>query len=455
MFLGDQGRDAIVVKRIVTLQHFPAIGPPSSVGQLYLGPFFYYLISPFLLIFKFDPVGLAYAVALFSSVGIILSYLVIKSILNRKIAFNFLIFLAFSFTNIEFSRFSWNPNLLPFFSFLTLYFFYKFLDSKKILYSILLGILLSFSVQLHHLSFLLFLPISFFSLLQLFRKESRFGYIKKLFPAIISFFITSSPLLIFDIKHGFLNSRNFIKLFTSPDFVTNTSYLSRLLETVHGLFMHVFKITFNPVFAGLLFLFFLLSYLTFNNKSKSHLFLKIHYSNIIFFVFAFALLNTPRLPHYFGLIYYSFFAIAAYVSNILSKRSPLLNVSVGLFLIIYLFLNGKNYYFLTSYGSYQIRSAKNIAQSISRHISASPFQIVSLPPTQTDGHIRYFIELAGHTPLPQDSSVQPSELFVLCFLSKCKIPGDPQWQIAAFSQAKVDTIWTINDITIYKVVHAK
>ena len=50
-FLGDQGRDAIIIKRILTLEHFPAIGAPSSVGQVYLGPFYYYLMAPFLLLF--------------------------------------------------------------------------------------------------------------------------------------------------------------------------------------------------------------------------------------------------------------------------------------------------------------------------------------------------------------------------------------------------------------------
>jgi len=41
MFLSDQGRDAIVIKRIVTGEHFPAIGAPTSIGQVYLGPFYY------------------------------------------------------------------------------------------------------------------------------------------------------------------------------------------------------------------------------------------------------------------------------------------------------------------------------------------------------------------------------------------------------------------------------
>jgi len=54
-FLGDQGRDAIIIKRIVSFEHFPAIGPPTSVGQVYLGPFYYYFIAPWLWLFNFEP----------------------------------------------------------------------------------------------------------------------------------------------------------------------------------------------------------------------------------------------------------------------------------------------------------------------------------------------------------------------------------------------------------------
>jgi len=124
MFLSDQGRDAIIIKRIVTLEHFPAIGAPTSIGQVFLGPFYYYLISPFLALFNFNPVGLAFGVAFLSIIGLIASYIAVKHELSKKTALLFLIFAGFSYIQIENSRFSWNPNLLPIFSFFTLYFFY-------------------------------------------------------------------------------------------------------------------------------------------------------------------------------------------------------------------------------------------------------------------------------------------------------------------------------------------
>src|SRR3989338_9574113 len=100
-FLGDQGRDAIVVKRILTLEHFPAIGAPTSIGQVYLGPFYYYFIAPWLLLFNFNPIGPAVGVAILSSIFILVNYIVVKKLINEKTAYLSTIFLALSSTLVD------------------------------------------------------------------------------------------------------------------------------------------------------------------------------------------------------------------------------------------------------------------------------------------------------------------------------------------------------------------
>jgi len=78
-FLGDQGRDAIIMKRIVTFEHFPAIGAPTSIGMVYLGPFYYYFMAPWLLLFNFNPLGPAFGVAFLSVIlGLLAYYLIYK-----------------------------------------------------------------------------------------------------------------------------------------------------------------------------------------------------------------------------------------------------------------------------------------------------------------------------------------------------------------------------------------
>src|SRR3990167_6859006 len=56
-FLGDEGRDVLVVKRMLIDHKFTLLGPITSVGSLYMGPVYYYLMIPFLWIFNFDPLG--------------------------------------------------------------------------------------------------------------------------------------------------------------------------------------------------------------------------------------------------------------------------------------------------------------------------------------------------------------------------------------------------------------
>jgi 4-amino-4-deoxy-L-arabinose transferase-like glycosyltransferase len=50
-FLGDEGRDALVWLHMLRNGKFTLIGPQTSIGNMYLGPLFYYLMFPFYLLF--------------------------------------------------------------------------------------------------------------------------------------------------------------------------------------------------------------------------------------------------------------------------------------------------------------------------------------------------------------------------------------------------------------------
>src|SRR5690606_1860436 len=63
IFQGDQGRDAEIVSRIFKHADLIAIGPTTSVGNLYLGPLYYYFVMPFLWLSYPSPFGPVYAMA--------------------------------------------------------------------------------------------------------------------------------------------------------------------------------------------------------------------------------------------------------------------------------------------------------------------------------------------------------------------------------------------------------
>lgn len=450
-FLGDQGRDASIVRNIITFKHFPAIGAPSSVGQIYLGPFYYYLIAPWLLIFNFNPVGLGYGVALMSIAGLVASYWIIRKEFNEIIAITFLAIITFSFTLVNLSRFSWNPNLLPIFSFMTLYFFYLWGVRKKALYAALFGSLFALTVQLHHLALLLFGPITIMFLYELFRTSEKKKLLLQLIPTIGGFLFFSSPLIIFDLRHNFLNTKSFITLFSSGNVVSEGSYLDRLNATVNGLLHFSFQLPEYIPGALVLFILFIGAYILIIRKTKSH-FLLLHLLTVAIFIFGFALLSSPRHYHYYGPVYMSLYLLIAGVLTITARPLWLYLISCVL-TIIFASINIPAYYFFYYPPNNQIEHAKKVAESFKPYIKNQPIQIVAIPTTETDGHYRYFLDLAGYKVMPHDSPEQAKELYVICFDKNCKPLDDPQWQIAAFYNKTLETSWPVERATIYKVIH--
>ncbi len=453
-FLGDQGRDAIIVKRILTFEHFPSIGAPSSVGQIYLGPFYYYLITPFLLLTNFNPVGLGMGVALLSLIGIVHAWFVLHKKYGMITSIPFLSFMVFSFVLIELSRFSWNPNLLPFFTFLMLYFFYKWLQDNKIIYAVLFGAFTSFSIQLHYLSILSFIPVAAVYIYYIFNLKKKTQLLKQTAASFSSFLFFSSPLILFDLRHNFLNTKNFIALFTEGKVSSDTGYISKFLGTTQAFFNHALQIEISATVA--VFLFLVLSTLGFLiiKKTKSIL-IALNILSFIVFILGFSFLASARHYHYFGPVYVSFYLLLSCIPMLLKNKFRQYALST-LLVIIFISFQIPNYYFLFRNPNNQIGYAKEVASSFKPFITNQPIQIVALPFTETDAHFRYFLELNGYKILPHDSPEQAAELYVMCFDTKnCKPTDDPHWQIAAFTNKQLSGFWKAKNVTIYKIIHGK
>lgn len=459
-FLGDQGRDAIIMKRILTLEHLPAIGAPTSIGMVYLGPFYYYFMAPWLLLFNFNPLGPAFGVACLSVFFGLAAFWLVRKHFDDLSGLFFLFFLTFSGSNISLSRFSWNPNLLPIFTFFTLYAFYQVLYLKpktkstltKMLWPIFFGALFSFSFQLHYLAVLLLPTFLLFFLQRAYQTKHVKPLITKIALSILSFIFFSIPLLIFDLRHQFLNSKNLLKLFTQTDTISKSNYWQRFLDTAVGFWQHTWQINLTPFWAVflLILLFFIL--IKFGGKDKSPWY-QFNLTHLIFFLFGFAALNSGRFEHYFGPIYLSLFLTLSFVFSYRFKHCPICRVIVPIFLLIYFLTNLVKFKVYFSPGSNQIQQAQIVSRSILNQVAKTPYQLVSIPFTETHGQFRYFLEIYGKRPLEENSSETGRELFVLCFQKECNVLNDPQWQIAAFTNKKVAKIWTVNNIKIYKLVH--
>ncbi len=195
-FWYDQGRDALVIWDLIHYHKFFLIGPVTGIGGIFLGPFYYYLLTPFYLLGKGNPVTAAAAIQWMTIGAVFLIYLIGKKIFNKEIGLIAAFLYGFSYLQIAFSRWLANPAPLPFFALLIVLFLYEFINGRKN-FLILALFLTGLCLQLEAASATFFLP-SILLILIWQRKKLNF---KLLFLSFIAFFVTLLPQVYFNFRH--------------------------------------------------------------------------------------------------------------------------------------------------------------------------------------------------------------------------------------------------------------
>ncbi|MCK4826218.1 glycosyltransferase family 39 protein [bacterium] len=207
-FLGDEGRDVIVVRRFLVDFDLMLVGPGTSIGNMYLGPIYYYLMAPALLLAGFDPVGPAVMIALLGVGTIYFVWHVSREWFGKVAALVSAILYATAPVVIIYSRSSWNPNIMPFFALLVIYSIWKFWHERKYQWLIATAASFAFVLQSHYLGLLLGPVIGFFWLLSYFKakgsKNTKY-LIRYTAYAAVLFTLLMSPLVIFDARHNWMN----------------------------------------------------------------------------------------------------------------------------------------------------------------------------------------------------------------------------------------------------------
>jgi len=247
-FLGDQGRDAIVVSQIFTERNFVFIGPVTSVGNMYLGPFYYYFMLPFLYLSYPSPMGPVYGVALAGVISVMLIYKLGKDLVGTKPAMIASFFYTFCAVVIKYSRFSWNPNLMPLFSLILIWATWK-AWKKNSVYWLLAAVCFSILLQLHYVSLLSMAGFGIIWLIQLIelikaknKQKDIFKLILMTLSSVLIVVTSAIPLLLFDYKHSWFNTRAFVDMFNSDkNFAQaeNARSLFSVVKETHGRSMHI------------------------------------------------------------------------------------------------------------------------------------------------------------------------------------------------------------------------
>lgn len=437
-FLGDQGRDVVIVSNFIKNGDLMFIGPQTSIGNMYLGPWYYYFIAPSLLIANFNPIGPAIFVSLLAVFTTYLIYKFVSGWLSPGAGIVSALIFSISPVIVKYTSFSWNPNVMPLFSLLFIWFLMK----KRYILASLCFIMV---LNIHYLGLLLLFPAA---AILVFSRPSK----KTLFLSLVIILLGFLPLMVFDIKHKGQNINSITKFFTVRQETVNLKPY-KAIPLIFPLSSQIVERTLagkeksTAIIYTVIIMFFLIFSVKFFKKDKTLLYLELWISSG---VVGLALYKQHIYDHYFGFLYVP---LTIFVGYIYSKSKP-----IGvLLLVLSLYGSLKNTH-LKSDPNYQIKSVDDITQSIVQDSQGKPFNFTLLAKQNYDPPYRYFLDLKKSN-LKEINQEKTKQLYVVCEPTgqDCSISpqGNPEYGIAAFGPSSLEKTWKYKDITIYKLVPAK
>ncbi len=341
-FTYDVGRDMLSLWNIVYNHKITLIGATTGIQGVFYGPWWYYILVPFFILFSGSPQGIAFIIAMIGILSIFLSYYVGKKIGGGLLGISMALLTSISPTMISLSSQIWNPNIAPFFVLLIILVLeriYSLEQKAKLTYFFALGVLLALNIDIEILWGILFSLGVITSLLIVLKKQLT---IKKIVFVLFGALVILSPRIIFELRHGFLMSKSFLA-FLSAKTLEDKLDLYHFLE--NRMFTHLdeFSKSFLQVnnYLILLFLFFIIiSIFLFYKKAPQIIkdFILTFFIVLSVFYIGTLIFTHALWPHYFvGLpvIYISLLSIGLFL---LSKKIGN-NIFAVLILIIIFIIN--------------------------------------------------------------------------------------------------------------------
>lgn len=481
-FLGDEGRDVLVAKSILE-GNFTLLGPRSSAGDFFMGPAYYYMITPFLWLFNYDPVGPAVMVALVSVATVWLLYFVGKRWFGVRAGLIAAALYAVSPVVINYSHSSWNPDVLPFFALLLIFFLYQAVRVKNAWkYFVLVGFLLGIDLQLHYLSVLLgvvalvYIPwTAWYKNKKIKVQEIILSYVQ----VLVGFLIGFSPFLAFEVRHNFANIKGIFTFIFSgtlqKSYETHMSYFGIVSDAFFRIFARLvfyfpspdFFTTFDKVTLqlfswGALLIAFAALYFLFRTKNKYVLVLV-----GLWLFLSLALLGLYKKTIYDYLFTFIFPLPFLIIGNFFAKlfdfgknkKQKIIagGVSSALLLGVFAYnLTGMPFRYSANR---QKNQAKIISEAVIKLADNKPYNFALISGGNSDYAYRYFLEILGHQPVtienpindPKRTSVT-KQLIVVCEDTSCKPLGNSLFDVAGFGRAEIAGEWNVSVVKVYKLV---
>lgn len=469
-FLGDQGRDAMIVAKIFKEFDPVFIGPVTSIGNMYLGPLYYYFMVPFLMLTYPSPMGPVYAVAVLGILTVFLMYYIGKRFINEKAALWASALFGLSVVVSYNTRFSWNPNPAPIVSLFMMYFVYKALK-KDMRYWVGVTICFAILIQLHYLTLLSGAGFGVLWLYQLFgllkkkKSSERNKSIKNMFAytlvGALIFFVSLTPLFLFDLKHDGLNRKAFLSILTEKGAFNKENIAEDSNPIVIGIIDFKSRIElivsdvaigkhsgYTNIFISLIILSIFVCHIHKKYRKKKDITGDLIIASFIFTgILGTTMYKQNIYDHYIAYLFPAIFFTLGIVIDHLTKKKTL---GVGL-IILYLLIFAKFNYLrakatLKSQG-WTIAHIQAVAQTmVDRVEPGEKYNIVLLNSTGDilGQNYRYFLTTTDKPPVSEDKFGEVETLFIIDEENKFdKETDSPIYEIVTFPNKEPAEIYNI------------
>lgn len=437
-FLGDEGRDALVIKSILVDHHIPLIGPPTSVGNIYLGPLYYYMMAVPMAIFWLNPVAAAGMNAIIGVLTVFLVYFLSKRWFGKTAGIIASFLYTVSPVTILASRSSWNPNPAPFFAMLAIHSLYKAQKGEGLKRFVLAGVFIGAAAQMHYLALIL-IPVClviYFS-----KKPYRFS---GLLSAVLSFIFIMSPLILFDFRHNFLNYRAVTELFSSGGAVS-----VNIIETISKIPQIFYHDLIGRYIASeniiVTIVVSLVIFVPFFIIRKRPIFILGSWLSVGLIGLSFY--QKDIYDHYLGFMNpVPFILLGAVFTSIKSFKY----IFISLILLVGILNLQNNPLFILP--NNQLERTRAVSKYVLQKAGNGDFNFALLSKNNYDAAYQFYFYIFGYTPkqVPFDKTDQ---LFVVCEDAVCNPINNSKYEIAGFGWAKIAYEEQVQGVKLFKLIH--
>jgi 4-amino-4-deoxy-L-arabinose transferase-like glycosyltransferase len=213
----DQGQDFSTVREMILNHRLYLIGIKVSFAEFFQGPIYLYILLPFFWILNMNPIAGPIAAITISMSTLCILYLILNKLGGSKTAIIGGLVFAVSPQFIKYGNTPLYQHFTPLFTLSSLYLLHllnitnhRTPQHKTVSLLVALGFFVGLSIETHLLSIAFALSIFIYLIWK------RKGGPKTLISYIFGLIIGISPTLIFELRHNFFNTRNFLNYVNTP-----------------------------------------------------------------------------------------------------------------------------------------------------------------------------------------------------------------------------------------------